>query len=124
MTTRPTPGQPGHFDVFFNVGSEFDARPSSGPVPLSLDGLSGAVGGSVQPESIYQVTLDARRNIPVLSNLQQVAKTADALYVADMSSVGPLSAGAFSQGVVYKIAAASPATGPPGAPPRTAGPAG
>ena len=70
LAVRPTPGQPGSYDLVFNVGSEFDNLPSSKPV-----GLSGLVAPTaLNPDSLYMVTLGLQDGAPVgVSNLRQVA---------------------------------------------------
>jgi len=68
IAVRPTPGQPGSFDLVFNVGSRFDAQASG--IPASLSGL---VSGNVDGDSIYMVTLNLSGGSPVASNLHKVA---------------------------------------------------
>lgn len=68
FVVRPTPGQSGFYDLVFNVGSQFDADASVLPV-----GLSNLMTGSLNPDSLYMVTLDLRGATPVGSNLTQVA---------------------------------------------------
>jgi glucose/arabinose dehydrogenase len=69
FTVRPTPGQSGFYDVVFNVGSQYDNEASVMNV-----GASNLVNASLNPDSLYMVTLDLNGTTPVASNLTQVAK--------------------------------------------------
>jgi hypothetical protein len=79
LATRPTPGQPGSYDVLFNVGSQYNGittdsgghivpQPTTGTVTAS-----GLISGTLNGDSIYMVTLQDNNGTPVLSNLRQVA---------------------------------------------------
>ena len=84
---RPTPGQPGDFDVIFNVGSQYNGVVigSNGSVVLDSNGnptlepttgtvtASGLATGTLQGDSLYMVTLHDQGGTPTLSNLTQVA---------------------------------------------------
>jgi glucose/arabinose dehydrogenase len=65
---RPTPGQPGNYDLFFNIGASGNTDSTTTPIPVS-----GLVSGSVNVDSIYKVTVHDTGGAPVLSNLTQVA---------------------------------------------------
>jgi hypothetical protein len=84
---RPTPKQPGSFDVFFNIGSEYNGVVigSDGQVILDAKGnptlqpttgyvaASGLVKGTLKGDSIYRVTERDSGGTPVVSNLTQIA---------------------------------------------------
>jgi hypothetical protein len=68
IAARPTPGQPGFYDVVFNVGSEYDNQASTDPVQLS--GLSNT---SIKGDSLYEFTVDLTGSQPTVANLRQIA---------------------------------------------------
>jgi hypothetical protein len=68
IAARPTPGQPGSFDLVFNVGSEYDHVRSSHTVQLS-----GLLAGTVEGDSLYMVTLNLSGSQPTASGLRKVA---------------------------------------------------
>ena len=68
MLRAPTPGQPGFYDLVFNVGSQFDHQLSTDRV-----GLSGLATGTLDGDSLYMVTLYFNGPQPQASNLKQVA---------------------------------------------------
>jgi len=68
IASRPTPGQPGFYDLVFNVGSQYDHQLSAGKVQLS-----GLLNGTLDGDSLYAVTLDLRGSQPVASSLRKVA---------------------------------------------------
>jgi glucose/arabinose dehydrogenase len=86
---RPTPGQPGNYDVIFNIGSQYNGVVigSDGNVVLDATGnptyqpttgtvsASGLVTGTLQGDSLYMVTLHDAGGTPVFSNLTQVASS-------------------------------------------------
>jgi glucose/arabinose dehydrogenase len=84
---RPTPGQPGNFDLIFNIGSQYNGvvigsdgnvvldshgnptyQPTTGTV-----GASGLVTATLKGDSLYMVTLHDQGGTPVMSNLKQIA---------------------------------------------------
>ncbi len=68
LAVRETPGQPGAHDVFFNVGSRANAVTSTDTVATS-----GLINATLNPDSIYKVTVQDGGGTPTLSNLTQVA---------------------------------------------------
>jgi glucose/arabinose dehydrogenase len=69
LAVRPTPGEPSKYDLFFNIGSQFNDDPTTATVMLS-----GLISGTLQGESIYKVTIQPTAGTPVVSGLTQVAK--------------------------------------------------
>jgi glucose/arabinose dehydrogenase len=65
---RPTPGRPGDYDLFFNVGASGNADSLTTPIAVS-----GLASGAVNVDSIYKVTVHDAGGTPVLSGLTQVA---------------------------------------------------
>jgi glucose/arabinose dehydrogenase len=65
---RPTPWEPGDFDLFFNVGAGGNTDSPPGPIPLG-----GLISASLNVDSIYKVTVHDTGGTPILSNLTQVA---------------------------------------------------
>jgi hypothetical protein len=77
---RPTPGHPGDYDVFFNIGSENNGIVLDGNGNLTsyqpttnAVAASGLIGGTLQGDSVYMVTLHDNGGNPVVSNLTRVA---------------------------------------------------
>jgi hypothetical protein len=84
---RPTPGQPGDYDVIFNIGSEYNGVVigSDGNVVLDAHGnpilqptidtvgASGLVTGTLRGDSLYMVTLHDQGRTPVFSHLTRIA---------------------------------------------------
>ena len=84
---RPTPGQPGYFDVIFNVGSEYNGVliGSNGNVVLDGNGnptyvpsngtatAGGLISGTLLPDSLYMVTIHDNNGTPVVANLKRIA---------------------------------------------------
>ena len=84
---RPTPGSPGEYDVFFNIGSEFngikkDAQGNSSStrnghaIPDPTTGsatASGLLSATLAGDSVYKVTLQDVAGTPALSGLTKVA---------------------------------------------------
>ena len=68
MATRPVPDQPGHYDLVFNVGAQYNDQVSTAPVQLS-----GLVTGTLDGSSLYAVTLDLTGETPSVGNLRKVA---------------------------------------------------
>ena len=87
LAVRPTPGQPGNYDVFFNIGSQFNGVVigSDGKVVLDSKGVptyqptldtvrtSGLMSSTLAGDAIHMVTLHNVRGTPRLTNLRQVA---------------------------------------------------
>jgi hypothetical protein len=87
LAVRPTPGQSGYYDVFFNIGSQFNGikRDAQGNILFDANGhaipdpttgtvsASGLVRGTLQGDSVYKVTLRNNGGTPVFSNLTQIA---------------------------------------------------
>ena len=68
VAARPTPGQPGSYDVIFNVGSEFDHQVSSDPVQVS-----GLTTATLHGDSLYELTVNLNGAQPVATGLKQIA---------------------------------------------------
>jgi hypothetical protein len=68
IATRPTPGQPGSYDLVFNVGAEFNDQPSTDKVQVS-----GLANATLTGDSLYAVTINLNGPQPVASNLRQIA---------------------------------------------------
>jgi glucose/arabinose dehydrogenase len=68
LETRPTPGQSGSIDLFFNVGSQFNNAVDTGTV--TLGGLS---SGTLQGSSIYMVTVQDTGGTPTVSDPIRIA---------------------------------------------------
>jgi glucose/arabinose dehydrogenase len=69
LETRSTPGQPGSYDLFFNIGSELNNANASSPV--NLGGLTNASG--LLPESIYKLTVTDNGSSLSFGAPQQIA---------------------------------------------------
>jgi len=66
---RPTPGgSAGEYDLFFNVGSEYNDAPDTANV-----GLSGLISGTVHGSSIYEVTVHDTGTSVSVTGLTQIA---------------------------------------------------
>ncbi len=84
---RPTPGQPGNYDVIFNIGSQFNGVVigSDGRVVLDAHGnpileptqgtvqASGLLTGTLRGDSLYMVTLHDQGGSPSFSSLTRIA---------------------------------------------------
>jgi hypothetical protein len=84
---RPTPGQPGNFDLVFNIGSQYNGVVigSDGNVVLDAHGnpilqptigtvqASGLATGTLRGDSLYMVTLHDQDHQPLFSNLTRIA---------------------------------------------------
>ncbi|HEY4087270.1 MAG TPA: hypothetical protein VGM43_15095 [Bryobacteraceae bacterium] len=69
IAARPTPGgEPGSYDVIFNVGSEYDHQLSTDPVPVS-----GVTTATLQGDSLYELTVNLGGSQPVVTGLKQIA---------------------------------------------------
>ncbi len=87
LAVRPTPGQPGNFDVFFNIGSEYNGVVIGGDGQVVLDQsgnptyqptvdsvkASGLMSATLLGDSIYMVTVHDVRGTPQLTNLTRIA---------------------------------------------------
>ena len=70
LAVRPTPGGPaGEYDLFFNVGSQYNDAPTTGTV-----GLSGLIAGTLQGNSIYKVTVRDTGTSVNVTGLTRIAK--------------------------------------------------
>ena len=67
LAVRPG-GAANQYDLFFNVGSRFNAANDAATVPVS-----GMLGGTVTPESIYRVTLTDTGASATMTGLQRIA---------------------------------------------------
>jgi hypothetical protein len=84
---RPTPGQPGDYDVIFNIGSEYNGVVigSDGRVVLDAHGnpilqpttgtvqASGLLTGTLLGDSLYMVTVHDQGGTPAFSHLTRIA---------------------------------------------------
>jgi glucose/arabinose dehydrogenase len=68
LAVRPTPGQPGKYDVFFNLGAATNADETTLNVPIS-----GLLTGNLAGDAIHMFTVDNTGPNPVFSNLTQIA---------------------------------------------------
>ncbi len=70
LATRPTPGQPGDYDVVFNVGSQGNnvSTPASNTVSTS-----GLVTAALNPDSLYKATIHDTGVSATVSNVTQLA---------------------------------------------------
>ncbi|MGQ0633721.1 MAG: hypothetical protein ACT4QC_03850, partial [Planctomycetaceae bacterium] len=68
MEVGAVAGQPGQFELYFNVGSKDNNLASTVPVTAS-----GLISGSLNADSIYRVTVTDTGGVPVVSNLTQIA---------------------------------------------------
>jgi glucose/arabinose dehydrogenase len=68
QAVRPTPGEPGKYDLLFNIGSRDNVAPSTGN-PTS----TGMLAATYNPDSIYKVTVQDNGGVVSLSNLTQLA---------------------------------------------------
>jgi glucose/arabinose dehydrogenase len=87
LAVRPAPGQPGNYNVFFNVGSEFNGieKDSQGNILYDSHGIAipeptvdpvpatGLITATLQGDGIYMVTLHDNHGTPVLSGLTRIA---------------------------------------------------
>ncbi len=69
LAVRETPGQPDMVELFFNVGSKENNSETT-----DVMGLGGLIGGTVDGDSIYRVTVDNTGVKPTISGLTQIAK--------------------------------------------------
>jgi hypothetical protein len=67
VAARPTPGQPGSYDIIFNVGSEYDHQTSTDSVPVS-----GLTSATLQGDSLYELTVNLSGSQPVVTGLKQI----------------------------------------------------
>jgi len=70
---RPTPGQPGSCDLFFQLGSDQNFAKTTRTATISSAEIPGA-SGTIQGESVYMLTLTDNGTSVTATNLTQVAK--------------------------------------------------
>lgn len=68
MGTRPTPGQPGSYDLFFNTSSNENYQPSTGSVAVS-----GLTSGTVPLSVLKKVTVTSTGAAPTVSPVETIA---------------------------------------------------
>jgi glucose/arabinose dehydrogenase len=68
LALRPAPGQPGVYEILFNVGSRENAVET-----LATVEASGLFAGSLEADSIYRATLDDTGPAPVVTSLTKLA---------------------------------------------------
>ncbi|MFN0053427.1 MAG: hypothetical protein ACKV0T_14685 [Planctomycetales bacterium] len=68
MKVRDVAGQPGRFELYFNVGSQENYAATTVPVVAS-----GLVSGSLNADSIYRVTINDIGGVVEVSDLTQIA---------------------------------------------------
>jgi glucose/arabinose dehydrogenase len=68
LAVRLSPASRSRYEVFFNVGCQFNERASTATVPLS-----GLISGEVRGDSIYRVTVQDGGATPLVSGLEQIA---------------------------------------------------
>jgi glucose/arabinose dehydrogenase len=87
LATRPAPGSPGDYNVFFNVGSQFNGikKDANGNILYDSNGVaipdptvgtvtaSGLISGTLTGDGIYMVTLHDNSGTPTLSGLTKIA---------------------------------------------------
>jgi uncharacterized protein YccT (UPF0319 family) len=87
LAVRPAPGQPGDYNVFFNIGSQYNGikKDAQGNILFDSNGVaipdptvgqvtaSGLLSATLGGDSIYMVTLHDNNGTPVLSGLTKIA---------------------------------------------------
>src|SRR5262249_30307902 len=87
LAARPAPGKPGDYNVFFNIGSQFNGikKDANGNILFDANGVaipdptvgkvtaSGLLSATLDGDSIYMVTLHDNNGTPVLSGLTKIA---------------------------------------------------
>jgi hypothetical protein len=87
LAERPTPGQSGSYDVFFNIGSQYNGikKDAQGNILFDQNGVaipdpttaqvpaSGLLSATLDGDAIYMVTLTDQGGTPSLSGLTKVA---------------------------------------------------
>ena len=73
MAARPTPGNPGFYDLVFNLGAEGNNTASTRQVGLTGTGFSAFPSASLNSDSLYVITIDETGAQPAASNLRTVA---------------------------------------------------
>ncbi len=68
LAVRPTPGQPGSYDLFFSVNSDTDHTQST-----NYATLGGLLNGTVAYNTIDMVTVTPTSGAPIVSNPQEIA---------------------------------------------------
>jgi len=72
LAVRPTPDQAGNYDLFFQLGSQFNFAVTTGTVSLSSTNIPGATG-TLLGDSIYRLTIIDQGERVSASNLTQIA---------------------------------------------------
>lgn len=72
LATRPTPGQPSSYDLFFQIGSKVNFAATTSTASFTTTSLGG-LSGTLQGDSIYSITFSDRTNSVAASALTQVA---------------------------------------------------
>jgi hypothetical protein len=72
LATCPTPGQSGSYDLFFQLGSEFNFAPTIDTVSISSSNIAGA-SGTLLGDSIYRLTFTDHGDSVSASNLTRIA---------------------------------------------------
>ena len=65
---RAVAGQPGYYNLFFNIGSQVNDAKTTATVPVS-----GLFTGTVNGDAIYEVTVQDTGGTPTFTNLTQIA---------------------------------------------------
>ena len=72
LAIRDTPGQPGSYDLIFQLGSEFNFAVTIHTASISSTNIAGATG-TLLGDSIYRLTITDHGNSVTASNLTQIA---------------------------------------------------
>ncbi len=72
LAIRPTPDQAGNYDLFFQLGSQFNFAVTTGTVSLSSSNIPGATG-TLFGDSIYRLTIIDQGERVSASNLTRIA---------------------------------------------------
>lgn len=68
VLARTVPGQPNLVEIYFNVGSK-----QSNAASLEQVSITGLIEGSLNPDSLYRMTIDNSGSLPVPTELTQIA---------------------------------------------------
>jgi glucose/arabinose dehydrogenase len=75
LAARPTPGQAGKFDLLFNVGAQFNDVAATNTLTATTGGnVSGFTNITLQPESIYKMTVTDTGSGALVTSPAQIAK--------------------------------------------------
>ncbi|HEY1683470.1 MAG TPA: hypothetical protein VGG19_01790 [Tepidisphaeraceae bacterium] len=69
--SQPTPGSPGSYDLYFNIGSQAD---NVSTPPTATVGASGVFNATLHGASIYRLTINESSSTPTFSNMTQIAQ--------------------------------------------------